>query len=299
MNSVFDSYAAIEELKSIFPDIYSGQGSNSFCIAFVRDQQSLDMIRKPFSFSGFMTFYCIEGRAGIRVDRHEYDLQGGRSVIVFPGAVVNVCDEDLPARYHLVVIAMSIDAIDQLPVDIKNVMHPEILLNRRAVVSFDAETERVVRTQISLANTMSHIDTPFADDISRSMFSVVFFILMSLVSKQGHDALRDNNAKTLLLESRFIRLLKDNYREHREISFYADSLGVSANYLSRRLKSSSGFNASQWIDSFLLPEAKNLLLMTTKPVSEISDHLHFSGQAAFSKYFKEKTGMTPSEFRRR
>lgn len=294
-----DSFANIESLKALFPEIYSGKESDSVFTAFIREPQSLSFVTSPFSFSGFLLLYCIEGSAHINVDQEVYEIKGSSSIVIFPDAVVSLVNNDNSLRTNVFVLALSLDVIDQMPVDFKSALPSEVLIFRRALIDLSPEIERVLRSQISLANTVSTMGLPFCDEIARSMFSITFFMLMSLMISPVQEKEPRNSSHAMALVSRFIQLLKDNYKTHRDISYYSDILGVTPNYLSQRLRLSTGHNASDWIDRYLLSESKNLLLMTTKPVHVISDELNFSGQASFAKYFKDRTGMTPSQFRRR
>jgi len=299
MPQTFNTYYTTDKLKPLFPDIYSGADSSSFFIAFVRDEKSDSKIKTPFCFHGFLLLYCIEGRADVNIDNKLYTVEGRSVLVVFSGAVVSLVDRYPAENSNLVILALNIELIDQLPCDFKNSLPADTLLYRRALLELEPSMERILRTQISLAVDVSTMDNRYSDDITNCMFSIVFYLLMSLMSAEEKEEDRRNSSRTLVLVSRFIQLLKENYKNNRDISFYSAKLGVSANYLSQRLKSTTGHNASDWIDTYLLSEAKNLLLMTTKPIQAVSDELNFSGQASFAKYFKDRTGMTPSQFRRR
>lgn len=81
------------------------------------------------------------------------------------------------------------------------------------------------------------------------------------------------------------------------MDFYAGSLEVSTKHLSRTVKSQTGVSPVEWIDRFIVLEAKVLLKSSSLNIQQISDELNFPSQSFFGKYFKKKTGMTPKEFR--
>ena len=74
-------------------------------------------------------------------------------------------------------------------------------------------------------------------------------------------------------------------------------LYLTPKYLSKLIKNVSGRSAHEWIDSFVILEAKNLLKYSDLPIKQIVDELHFN-QTTFYRFFKAKTGLTPSEYRR-
>lgn len=77
----------------------------------------------------------------------------------------------------------------------------------------------------------------------------------------------------------------------------AEKLHVSPNYLSDLLKKETGMNTQDHIHTYLIEEAKNLLVGTDLSVSAMAYTLGFEYPQYFSRLFKSKTGMTPSEFR--
>ena len=113
---------------------------------------------------------------------------------------------------------------------------------------------------------------------------------------------RTNLNKDVL--SKFEELLKQYYKDENQleqgiptVSFCGKTLNMSPKYLSDLLKKETGKNAKTHIDSFLMNKAKNRLLSSTKSVSEIAYGLGFEYPQHFSKIFKGKTGVSPSEYR--
>lgn len=73
---------------------------------------------------------------------------------------------------------------------------------------------------------------------------------------------------------------------------------VSAAHLTRIVKEVTGKTASEWIADSLTNEIKFLLHHPGTNIQAIASEVCFSDQAALSKFFKKKTGMTPGEYRR-
>ena len=81
------------------------------------------------------------------------------------------------------------------------------------------------------------------------------------------------------------------------IQHIADSVNLSASYLSDLLKKETGKSAKDHINEFLVDKAKDLLLGTQQSVSEIAYNLGFNYPHYFSRLFKAKTGITPNDYR--
>ncbi|OEK00370.1 hypothetical protein BFP97_02060 [Roseivirga sp. 4D4] len=76
-----------------------------------------------------------------------------------------------------------------------------------------------------------------------------------------------------------------------------EALNMSGPYLSDLLRLETGRSAKDHIHSYLIDRAKTKLLNSGESVSEVAFQLGFEYPQNFSKLFKSKTGMSPSEYR--
>ena len=81
------------------------------------------------------------------------------------------------------------------------------------------------------------------------------------------------------------------------IERYADKLCLTPNYLSGVVKEYTGKTATEWVNDFVIVEAKIMLKDTKLSVQEISDRLNFPDQSTFGKYFKKIVGISPKAYR--
>lgn len=77
----------------------------------------------------------------------------------------------------------------------------------------------------------------------------------------------------------------------------ADELHFSVGYFGDLIKKETGQTAQQYIQNKLINLAKEALLGTDLPVSEIALNLGFDYPQHFTRMFKKVTGKSPSEFR--
>ena len=64
------------------------------------------------------------------------------------------------------------------------------------------------------------------------------------------------------------------------------------------VKGLTGKSAGAWIDDYVILEAKALLKSTTLTILQVSEALNFANQSFFGKYFKQHTGVSPTQYRR-
>ena len=105
-------------------------------------------------------------------------------------------------------------------------------------------------------------------------------------------------SKQSVLLEKFMNLVQENFREQRDVGFYAARLCLTPKYLSKVIKDSSGASAGEWIDNHVVLEAKALLKSTNMTIQQISDGLNFPNQSFFGKYFKRIVGISPKEYKK-
>ena len=93
-------------------------------------------------------------------------------------------------------------------------------------------------------------------------------------------------------------MLRNNFRNNRKVEFFADNIGITAKHLAHVVHNVTGKYPSEWIESYLILESKKLLRKTNESIQTISFDLNFATPSHFAKFFKDKTGMTPKEFRK-
>jgi len=126
---------------------------------------------------------------------------------------------------------------------------------------------------------------------SYSIFREEFHKVTGLPHTQYQLGIRLDKAKELLCETTL------------PIGEIADQLGFRDQYyFARFFKAKTGVTASEYRQTssgVSIRKVKELLSETTLPTKEIADQLGFRGPHHFARFFKAKTGMTPSEYRQK
>jgi len=81
------------------------------------------------------------------------------------------------------------------------------------------------------------------------------------------------------------------------VSYCAERLFLSSNYLGDLLKKETGKSALEHIQLKLIDIAKEKIYDTTKSISDIAYELGFKYPQHFTRMFKKNTGFTPNEYR--
>lgn len=96
---------------------------------------------------------------------------------------------------------------------------------------------------------------------------------------------------------RFMELVIEHARKHRDVAYYADKLNISTKYLAEIGKAVAKETPKQSIDYFIVSEIKLMLTFSTLSIQQIADYLHFPDQSYLGRFFKHHTGLSPSQYR--
>jgi AraC-like DNA-binding protein len=133
--------------------------------------------------------------------------------------------------------------------------------------------------------------------VIQHLLSALFAMIESERKKIGGDANGDTLKTNNITFKNFLALLEENFRRPEGVDFYASKLFMTARSLNIICHNILQKSVSEIIETRKLMEAKNLLIHTDKPISEIGFELGYNEKAYFTSVFKKRSGQTPSRFR--
>ena len=132
--------------------------------------------------------------------------------------------------------------------------------------------------------------------VVRQLLSALFTLIRSEHRRQHPEAEAPAATQSETFRN-FLQILEENFRQPHDVDFYASQLFMSPRNLNLITQNILQQSVSRIIETRKLIEAKNLLIKTDKPVSEIGFELGYNEKAYFTRVFKKNTGQTPTEFR--
>lgn len=81
------------------------------------------------------------------------------------------------------------------------------------------------------------------------------------------------------------------------VAYFANELNLSANYFGDLVKKQTGKSALEYIQLRLIDLAKERIFDNSKSVSEVAYELGFKYPQHFTRFFKQKVGVSPMEYR--
>ena len=108
---------------------------------------------------------------------------------------------------------------------------------------------------------------------------------------------KDSQQKDRMIVS-ITKYLQNHLQEDVSLNVLAQEFHLNAQYISQLFKSEIGVGFLNYLTNIRIEHAKKLLLSTDDAISDISDQCGYNDYRVFTKVFKKKEGITPSQFRR-
>lgn len=247
----------------------------------------------------FTVILCIDGTENGTVNLKEMSINKGSLLMTFPNNVLKI-----EAGYPTATvrgIMLSQDFMRMLQVDVKNSLPLFMRLAYNPLVNLTQEQQEDIERYFDLfENILNNSDLAHRDEIVRGLLMSMFYRISDTyeqrpqVLDEKERSVRNRREEYF---AKFITLLSENFKRERTVGFYAEQMCVTPKYLSLLIKDFSGKSAAEWIDNYVITEAKTLLRYSTMSIQEVAYELNFSSQSFFGKYFKHLTGMSPSEYK--
>ena len=264
-------------------------------IELIEDAHYLKNLRFPLKIDKVIQIVVLSGRMSCLVDLKAYSLQAPAMAILLPGQVLESLEYDEEFKTLTMIMSKEFTDSFNLPVSLQERLF--IQTNH-----FHPISQEVLEVYVSCFNQIKNVikqkDNPYRREIIKCLFSAHYYGLGYYIhssNSQNKQTVRMTYQQELC--ERFITLVSENYKEKREIGYYADKLCVSNKYLSSLLKQETGLTALQWIEKYVVLYAKSCLSSTSMTVQQISDELFFPSQSVFGKYFKRVEGISPKQYR--
>lgn len=274
------------------PDKVSNILSKDFWVFEKFGRSMIPMLTDPVKFTSNVSILVKRGTCQADINLFTYQIQGPCIVNIRSAQILQLSSvsDDFDSSF----IVMSRKFCDKLFLMLQDCrVYPTAVGNQ--VVDIPRELLP------SFEEFYRHVDAIFKDAENPYVYQAMVLAISSFFLEAGYKCylplMEDLPYGSNRILDKFMSLLQQNFKSERFLEFYADQLQITPKHLSRTVKAMTGSTAVEWIDRYVILEAKVLLKSTNLNIQQISDELNFHSQSFFGKYFKKKVGMSPKQFR--
>lgn len=283
------------DIKEVHANAGQQMQANEF---FVYNNEEVTIHEKMFrpARSAHFTIHLNLGAAQeVKYNSIKYTIPKNSLFIIHPGVIHLIKETD-----NLPTIAMGFTH-DFFAASMLHKKHADTLgfLSRQSdplILLTDEEAQTLYPLMLYLKNMVNNNGHLFKEEMIYHGFNLFMLEVVAVVQKyRGNDEQGMTRREDILFG--FLKQLAAHFKEERSVQFYANALFVTPKHLTKTVKELTTKTCGEFIDEMVIAEAKILLGDRSYSVGQIADHLHFSDQFFFSKFFKRRTGLSPKDYK--
>ena len=250
--------------------------------------------------------YCYEGFCTFERNGRQFRFEAGDCLIIARrGDLVKNLQESVDFRVDVIYVTQKF--IEMSTPQSNYGMRGQLSLFQNPIMRLDAEQqERCQLNFEAVKRRLKQTGHLFRHD---ALMNAVECMIIDFFDFHAHlyPADKISSQQHQLMEEFMAMLERGDFRQNRDISYYADKLCVTPKYLSEVCKKVSGLPAAFWITRYTALDISRLLRERLRvgdqrsgfrySFTDICDMFNFSSPAHFSRYVQTNLGAKPSDFR--
>lgn len=263
-------------------------------IVMISNINDIKLFSHPARLKATTVLICINGNIECSINLKRFTISKNQILVNFSSDIIQIHKTHDLFGY---VILLSDNYLQQLQLDFKLRVQSYIGLRGNGPIQVPLSELKYLRPYYTLFKK-NMIDGN--SDSIKGLTLALSYTILSMVRHYKSNLQPDNrkdDGRAVQIFDNFMSLLKQYHNSDRTLQFYADKMCLTPKYVSMMIKDYSGKCALNWINEYVIIEAKMMLRYTTLTIQEISNRLNFPTQSAFGKYFKRQVGLGPKQYR--
>lgn len=251
---------------------------------------------RPLYVVGGAVLLCLEGEAEIVIDGKTYMISERGEVVLPDGCTLFIkrCSQNIRMLSFIYSKEIAYQAMHKFEPSFFTFIFAE------PVHQHTEESMAASMAYLQILSALQNdVHNHFRPLIATNLLRCIMLNIYDKLKRKGKLDSETFHTRKEEIYSNFISLIMANAKRHREVSYYADKLCISARHLSSITKDIAGESPKQTIDEFLMTEIKLMLTFSEMSIQQIADYLHFPDQSYFGRFFKRFTGMSPQSYRKK
>lgn len=275
---------------------YQDGGDDEVMIVSPDKSTAWELFRYPCRLDAVVIALCTAGEGRATINLKECDVSPDMIVVNLPENIIRIDRVSDDFRGHIIVV--SLDFLREARIDLKNAIPIYIHLKNHPARSLAPEIVRRLEEFYDLIRECAEEpQSRFRPEIVKGLVRAFLYKCCDQLTHLPVDEERSVKSRREVFFRQFVELLTQYHKKERSVGFYADKMHITPKYMSSLMKKITGRSAAEWIDEYVILEAKTLLKYSGLSIQEIAYELNFSTQSFFGKYFKQHTGMSPGQYK--
>ncbi len=228
--------------------------------------------------------FCTEGKGLVYMDSGAIPMEAGDMVVVNSKHIHSIFSHKNIKYYCLIIcnVFFKENGIDIEKLDFKEKIRDkkaEDLIKNIAVLFSGGDDDYIV------------------PDKRKSILEYIIYMCKKYSSRKDETFFKNQKNHNAILDT--IEYINGNFKKKITLDELARKAGYSKFHFARIFKETTGCTIIDHINIYRCEVAKNMLVHTNKPITQICIECGFEQSAYFSRTFKKIYGILPSEYRKR
>lgn len=245
------------------------------------------------SCDSLLAIICLRGRATFKVRIYDFEVRRCNSLVIGPDTPFYIVDHS--ADFHIDVVRIGRSVYEMAENEFSKLEINRLVFDRPLNFISEKKTRLFHIIHSYLKVLIREEGDKYRDMIIYEYLKIFFYEACHIMESSIQKATMPKRDRSIT--NTFFKDSEKHFRENRRVEFYAAKIGISPKHLAYTLKKTTGKYPSEWLEDYVLLEAKKILRSTRERIQDISVDLNFATPSHFSRFFKAKTGMTPKDFR--
>lgn len=231
----------------------------------------------------YLIHFILSGRGRFSMGGKEYPLERGYGFLILPEELAFYqADEEDPWTYVWVGFggALAPDIIKSMGLSLSNPIF---------------KSEKGEELYRAVKDMMEHNTFGVADDLRRNGQLGVF---LSVIAQSAGVVARDEGDKGNQYVKKAVSFIQSNYCNPIKVTDVANYVCINRSYLYTLFQNYLGMSPQQFLTTFRITKARELLVSTSYPIESIALSCGYSDALVFTKAFHAAKGMSPSQYRK-
>jgi AraC family transcriptional regulator, transcriptional activator of pobA len=246
-------------------------------------------------FDEYYTMIWIEkGEGEITIDLAKFEIEANTIYYIKPGQVLDLEIDECSKGF---IICFDREFFELYEKKSSELINTPLFNNYLEVpiIKIDNEINGFMKSIV--AGMLQEYKNYF--DLRLEILKGLLKIFIIYLSRQFESDFQNNfYSRKMELVNGFFSLLERNFTIKKQVKEYAELLAVTPNYLNDIIKEISGFTAGYHIQHKIILEAKRRAIFEGYSLKEIAYNLGFLDPSHFSKYFKNRSGINFTDFKK-
>lgn len=247
----------------------------------------------PHIMEGISVVFCLKGKASIKINLLENEIQQYTLVVAAPNSIVQVLEQSEDFKIEFLFFTFDFISDFKLTTQLGDII--KSVEDKSCFYLLPAVFEELLSAHEFILKQYQK-DAGYRQEIVKSYLSALLYQILQLYALE-HKTTNTAATRKDEIHMKFMALLFLHYKNERSVQFYADKLHITPKHFAKVIKSTTGRSVTQWIDEMVVMAAKALLKSSGLTVAQIADELNFTNPSFFGSYFRTRTGLTPIQYR--